>query len=533
MRKSELISNYWQSGKEFCKLSEPIAERQYTMKILNATQIRELDAYTIEHEPIRSIDLMERAAGRCFEWIKRRMREKKTVQVFCGMGNNGGDGLAIGRMLGGTGHQVIVHIVRHASDGSQDFQQNLKRLNGVRNLKVNDLDEAASLPEIGQNDLVIDALFGSGLNRPLAGLPAKVVGHINACGAVVVSIDVPSGLFCEDNTRNDPGTIIRADYTLSLQLPKLSFLFADNESYVGQWEVLDIGLHQEGIARSDSKYFMIAPGMLKAFYRPRARFSHKGNFGHGLLIAGSLGKMGAALIAAKACMRSGAGLLSVFLPEAGMLPIQTFLPEAMCLPANNREMIDGLPPLDAYNAIGIGPGLGTTTETGRALKLLLQQTACPLVLDADALNILAENPTWCGFLPAGSVLTPHPGEFERLAGKSTNGYERLMKAREFAHRFQVTLVLKGAFTAVISPTGVVYFNPTGNPGLASGGSGDALTGMILGWMTQHYSSLQSSLAGVFTHGLAADLAIKGRAFEGLIVTDLVDKIPAAIQKTFY
>ncbi len=503
------------------------------MKILNARQIRKLDAYTIEHEPIRSIDLMERAAKRCFEWIKRRMREKKKVQVFCGMGNNGGDGLAIGRMLGGTGHQVVVHIVRHASEGSPDFQKNRKRLHGVRNLQVIELDEGSTLPDIGGDELVVDALFGSGLNRPLDGLPARVVGHINASGAVVVAIDLPSGLFCEDNTGNDHAAIIRADYTLCFQMPKMAFLFAENEMFVGQWEVLDIGLHPEGIARSDSKYSMIEPGMLKEFYRPRSRFSHKGQFGHALLIAGHLGKMGAALIAARACMRSGVGLLSVFLPECGVIPLQTYLPEAMCLPAANRELIDGLPDMERFNAIGIGPGTGTADETARTLKLLLQQAACPLVLDADALNILAENPTWCGFLPSGSVLTPHPGEFDRLAGKCSSGYERLMKAREFAHRFQITLVLKGAFTAVISPAGEVYFNPTGNPGMASGGSGDALTGMILAWMAQNYNPLQSSLAAVFTHGLAADLAARGKAFEGLIVTDLVEMIPSAIRKTFY
>lgn len=502
------------------------------MKILSAEEIRKLDAYTIEREPIASIDLMERAAKKCFEWIKRRMRDKKKVQVFCGMGNNGGDGLAIGRMLGGTGHQVVVHIVRHAEEGSADFMHNLKRLKGVRNLRVNEMDHLAPLPEIGDGDLVVDALFGSGLNRPLSGFPASVVNHINASAAVVVAVDVPSGLFCGDNTGNDPAGIIKADYTLSFQLPKLAFLFAENEHFVGQWELLDIGLHPGGLEASATDYFLTGKEMLKAFYKPRSRFSHKGNFGHALLIAGSLGKMGAAMIAAKACIRSGTGLLSVFLPECGMVPMQSFLPEAMCMPSGNNSVVEGLPSLDSFHAIGIGPGIGTSQETSRALKLLLQQSSLPLVLDADALNILAENMTWCGFLPSGSVLTPHPGEFDRLGGKSSSGYERLMKARDFAHRFQVNLVLKGSFTAVISPTAKVYFNPTGNPGMASGGSGDALTGMLLAWMAQGYDPLQSSLAAVYTHGLAGDLAAKGKGFEGLIATDLVEMIPAAIRKAF-
>ncbi len=503
------------------------------MKILNAQQIREVDKLTIDGEPIKSIDLMERAAKRCFEWIKRHGRDIRRVHVFCGMGNNGGDGLAIARMLGGTGKKVAVHIARHASEGSPDFLVNEKRLKGVKNLSGHWLEAGEELPVISRDDLVIDALFGSGLNRPLSGFPADIVQHINQSGALVVAIDIPSGMFCEDNTNNDPNCIVRADYTLTFQLPKLSFLFPDNEVFTGHWQVLDIGLSPEGIEASETPYYFLEAKELQGFYKQRKRFSHKGHFGHGLLIAGSRGKIGAALIAAKAALRSGAGLLSVCLPGTACETLHVHLPEAMCLPDENPGFITKIPDLREYNAIGVGPGLGTGDQTSRALKLLIQETRLPLILDADALNILSDNPTWRGFLAPGSILTPHPGEFERLAGPSGNGYERLMKAKEFAHRFQLILVLKGAYTAIITPEGKVFFNPTGNPGMATGGSGDALTGMILGWLAQGYSPLQSCLAAVYTHGLAGDLAAGGKGFEGLIAGDIVEMIPKAIKKSFF
>lgn len=501
------------------------------MKILDAAQIRSLDAYTIKHEPVDSIELMERAAGKCFTWIKSRMRRKRKVRIFCGTGNNGGDGLALGRMLGGTGHQVLIHLAGPWQEGSADFRANREKLNGVRNLVVQELSGDALLPEIDPGDLVIDALFGSGLNRPLEGFYSRIVQHINDSGAVVVSIDLPSGLFCGDNTANDYKSVIQADYTLSFQLPKLAFLFREHEMYTGQWEVLDIGLHQDGLDQAETDFYMVEPGDLKSLYRPRKRFCHKGNFGHALLIAGSREKMGAAMLAAKACLRSGSGLLSVCVPAGGVTAMHAGIPEAMCLPANDPGIVDGIPSdLKAFQAIGAGPGLGTEDATARALKLLIQEATVPLVLDADALNILAKNPTWCGFLPQGTVLTPHPGEFDRMAGKSGSGYERLMKARDFAHRFQVHLVLKGAYTASISPRGKVYFNPTGNPGLATGGSGDVLTGAILAWLSQGYDPLASCLIGVYTHGLAADLAVRGRAYEGLLAGDVTEMLPKAINK---
>ncbi len=501
------------------------------MKILNASQIRELDACTIEHEPIASIDLMERAAKKCYEWIRRHMKKYKTVHVFCGMGNNGGDGLVIARLLAGAGHQVRAYKVLHAVQASEDFLINEKRLSNVKNLHLEELSEEDPMPAIGPKELVVDAMLGSGLTRPLEGLLAKAVQHINASEAMVIAIDFPTGLFCEDNRQNAERNIIRADYTLSFQVPKLAFMFASNEKFLGSWYLIDIGLHLSAIKSADTKYHYLQASDIRAIYRPRRKFAHKGHFGHAFLMAGSFGKVGAAVLTARAAVRSGTGLLTVQLPQCGYEVIQTAVPEAMCVPDQGMQFISEVADLEGYNAVGVGPGLGTHEQTSRALKLLIQNTTVPMVIDADALNILSENLTWCGFLPKGSIFTPHPGEFDRIAGKTTDDHDRLEKAIELAHRFQVHVVLKGAHTVVVCPEGRCFFNSTGNPGMATGGSGDVLTGMILGWLAQNYSPLNSCLLGVYLHGRAGDLAAARKGYEGLTAGDIIDQIPKAIKTT--
>ena len=501
------------------------------MKILHARQIRELDAYTIDNEPIASIDLMERAARKCFDWIRRHLRKKQLIHVFCGMGNNGGDGLAIARMLAGASCQVKVYKVVHAGESTPDFKINEKRLAGLKGLHMEEIHEDSQLPVIDGEDLVVDALLGSGLSRPLEGLLARVVQHINASGATVVSIDFPSGLFCEDNRRNPERHIIKASYTLSFQLPKLAFFIPSNEKFVGQWFIIDIGLHPDAIMAAETKYHYLLASDIRKLYRARKKFAHKGHFGHAYLLAGSRGKSGAAVLAARAAMRSGAGLLTVHVPGCSHDIIQTAVPEAMCVTDEHPHFISGVADLNGFNVIGAGPGIGTDDQTARALKLLIQNATVPMVLDADALNILSDNLTWCGFLPKGSIFTPHPGEFDRLAGKSANDHDRLDKARELSHRFQVHIVLKGAHTAIVSPDGRCWFNSTGNPGMASGGSGDVLTGMILGWMAQNYSPLHSCLMAVYLHGRAGDLAANRKGHEGLIAGDITEQLPKAIQTT--
>ncbi|MEE4178443.1 MAG: NAD(P)H-hydrate dehydratase [Bacteroides sp.] len=503
------------------------------MKILDAPQIRQLDAYTIANEPISSIDLMERAARQCFLRIKKLLRPGMDIKIFCGMGNNGGDGLAIARMLAGSGHSVSVFKVIHTKKASPDFLINEDRLKKVRKSKIIEIKEDKDFHEISKNDLIIDALFGTGLNRPLKGLPARVVQHMNQSEAFVVSIDLPSGLFCEDNRRNDYKKVVRAKLTLTFQLPKLALLLPGNAPFSGHWEMLDIGLHPNAIEAVETRNYYLQAEDIRSFYKPRQRFDHKGHFGHALLLAGSYGKAGSAVLAARAALRTGAGLLTVHLPS-GLVPImQTSLAEAMCVADEAHSIITHPGDVSAYNAIAIGPGLGKDPQTANALKFLIQNTPNPMVLDADALNILAENPTWLSFLPGGSVLTPHPKEFERLAGKYADDYERLEIARAFSLKYQVYLVLKGAHTAVICPDGRIFFNATGNPGMATAGSGDVLTGIILGFMAQRYTPIQSALAGVFIHGLAGDLAASRFGYESLIAGDIVSNLPKAIKKVFH
>lgn len=502
------------------------------IKILSNEQIRAVDAYTIRHEPIASIDLMERAAGKCHQWLKKHLKKKQYVQVFCGLGNNGGDGLALARMLARGGWDTHVVVLQHAPEASADFRINEERLQGQKKIRITRLAAGDPLPDIGREDLIIDAILGSGLTRPLEGFLARVVRHINASGAEVVSIDYPSGLLPDDNSKTDSRHVIRARHTLAFQFPKLAFLFSENEGFCGDWHLLDIGLHAEGIRQEKTPYLYLEAGDIRALGRKRSRFGHKGIYGHALLMAGSKGMTGAALLAARAASRSGCGLISAYVPASAYPIMQSAVPEALCLTDDAPDMISSVPDLLPYQAVAAGPGLGQHEQTARAMKLLIQQSRLPLLLDADALNILAENPTWLGFLPPGSILTPHPGELDRLSGKSGRGYDRLQHARELARRFQVHVVLKGAYTAICTPEGMAYFNPTGNPGMASGGSGDVLTGMILGWLAQGHGPLASCLAGVFLHGLAGDMVARRKGEEGMIAPDILDMIPMAMRKLF-
>ncbi len=503
------------------------------MKILNTEQIRETDKYTIENEPISSIDLMERASKAFFEQVKKRIKKNDQVKVFCGMGNNGGDGLAIARMLILSGFKVNVYKIVHSKKSSADFAINEDRLKKIKEVKFIEVSKKEELPEIDNDDIIIDAIFGSGLSRPLEEFPAEVVKHINESVARIISVDLPSGLFGEDNTDNIHENIIQADFTYTFQLPKLAFMLPENNQYTGLWQVLDIGLDQDFINRQNTPWHFLTRDDLLPFFKKRKKFDHKGVFGHTLLIAGSYGKSGAALLAAKAALKSGTGLVTTHIPSNNYIIQQLGLPEGMVSVDENDKVFSEIKNLENYTSIAVGPGLGKDPLTQNALKLLIQDATIPLILDADAINILAENPTWLSFLPAGSILTPHVGEFERLTEKSSNGWERLEKARGFAFRFSCFVVLKGAHTAVVSPDKQVFFNSTGNPGMATGGTGDVLTGMIAGFMAQGYSLQYSAMIAVFLHGMAADIAVKRITTETLIAGDLVKNIDRAIKKTFY
>jgi len=409
------------------------------MKILSIEQVRTADAYTIENEPIASIDLMERAANVFFKWLKKRLRKKDRLVIFCGTGNNGGDGLVVARLLSQHGYEVEVNIVRFSERSSEDFDINLKRLDDV-DLEVNEIREDDQIPLINDASILIDAIFGSGLSKPVKGLAAEVIGRINKSRSVVISVDTPSGLFSDAASSEKEGAIIKADYTISFQFPKLAFMFPENEVFVGEWFVKSIGLHDQFIDSVSVKNFYIKKDNCSGIYKHRTKFSHKGNYGHALIIAGSYGKMGASVLAAKACLKSGVGLLHTHIPVQGYQIMQTAVPEAMVSIDEHDSYFSGLPDLMMYNAIAVGPGIGLEEQTRNSLKLLIQESNIPMVFDADALTILGENKTWLSFLPKLSILTPHPKEFERLVGPSSNNFERHKLQLEFSIKYGVYVV---------------------------------------------------------------------------------------------
>jgi len=500
------------------------------MKILPVGKIREADAYTINNEPVASVDLMERAATTCYGWLKKHVDDNRNILVFCGLGNNGGDGLVIARLLAQDNFKVTVCVVRYAEKCSDDFEINYDRLKEVPKVNIVELKEGEALPVIHNEDIVIDAIFGSGLTKPVMDFPARVIRHINGSQALVVAIDMPSGLFSDEFTDIKAGAVIQADFTLSFQFPKLAFMFPENDSLVGEWKLFDIGLQKDFIQQVETKNFLLTRKMVSGLLKPRTKFAHKGNFGHALLIAGGYGKMGASVLASKACLRSGVGLLHTHTPAKGCYIIQTAVPEAMVTIDPDEECFSALPDLVSFTAIGIGPGIGFNEKTKKGLKLLIQNSAVPLLIDADAITILGENKTWIPFVPMNSVFTPHPKEFERLVGKAKDDFHRNRLQREFSIRYGVFVVLKGAHTCICGPDGICYFNTTGNPGMATGGSGDVLTGLILGLLAQKYHPGDACLLGVYLHGLAGDLAAKKQGMEAMVAGDIVNQIGKAFKK---
>jgi NAD(P)H-hydrate epimerase len=502
-------------------------------KIFEMQDMKEIDEYTIKNEPIASIDLVERASTMFVNEFCRRFESRRPkIYVFAGQGNNGADALAIARMLIEKGYQLFIYLFNPTNTLSDDCNMNRRRLKEMNCPRFTEVAGPFTPPKLEPQDLVIDGLFGSGLNRPLEGGYAKLVAYINRSESTVVSVDIPSGLFCDDNRDNQPQFIVQADLTLTFEFPKLSFLLPENVVFVGEWKVLPIGLHPDALQKTKTNYGLITDEYISMMLHTRDRFAHKGDFGHALLIAGSAGKIGAAVLAAKACLRSGAGRLTVHLPARGEVVMQTSLPEAMVQADRHADFVTEWKEIAPYDAIGIGPGIGTNDETKALLETLLRQAGGkPLVLDADALNILAGNSELIRRLPEGSILTPHPGEFDRLTGASRNSYEQIQKARAMAVEQKICVVLKGAYTAVCTPVGQVSFNTSGNPGMATAGSGDVLTGIILGLLAQGYRPQEASMIGVYLHGIAGNLAAANFSEESLIAGDIVQQLGVAFRQT--
>jgi len=500
------------------------------MKIFRSSQIREIDHFTIENEPITSIDLMERAANTITQWIIQHMSKDIAIQVYAGPGNNGGDALVVARQLSQHNFNTKVFTVRLSEKRSPDCEINLNRLKKETSIKVIEISSKNDLPEIPSGTIIIDGIFGSGLTRKTDGLAKETINHLNNSKATIISIDIPSGLFGEDNSSNQPESIIRADFTLTLQFPKLSFFLPENENYVGKWFILPIGLHPVVIKNTKTPFLFVQYDFIKENLKNRKKFSHKGTFGHVLLISGSYGKMGAAILAAKASLRTGSGLVTVHVPKLGYEIMQTALPEAMVNIDESDLIFSGLNNPPDYTSIGIGPGIGTKPNTVKGFSALLTNYRNPIVIDADALNILSEHNKLIKLIPENSILTPHPKEFERLAGNWKNDYDRLQLQIEFAVKNKVFIVLKGAHTSIACPNGDCYFNSTGNPGMATAGSGDVLSGIILSLLGQGYEPTFAAIIGVYLHGLAADIAVEKTSQEALIASDIIENLGNAFFK---
>lgn len=494
------------------------------MKLFTAEQIHKLDKYTIENEPISSIDLMERASGKLFKAVKKLYRKDKQVVVFAGPGNNGGDGLALARMLRNDDYNVVVYVFSPKDKLSPDCKSNYDRLLSI-GLHPEQV-RTSKLPDLNQT-VVIDAIFGSGLSRKAEGVYEKVIRHINSQTCEVVSVDVPSGLFCESNLDNNPKAIVKANHTISFQVPKMAFLFAENEKHSGQVIIEDIGLMQAAMEKTESPYSLLSQKKLEQLIIKRNKFSHKGNYGHALLVAGSYGKMGAAILASKACLKSGVGLLTTHIPKCGYQIIQSSTPETMACIDRSEYLISEVPDIGTYNAIAIGPGIGTKPNTRLMLSDLIKQCKVPMVIDADGLNILSEKKELLDTLPDNTILTPHPGEFARLFGTNNDGFERLQKQIEASKRYKCVIVLKGAHTCISNQDGLCYFNTTGNPGMATAGSGDALTGIILSLVAQGYSTFDAAKLAVWIHGTSADQYTKGQDMVSLTASDIINGIGKA------
>ena len=499
------------------------------MKIFTSAQIHELDNYTIEHEPIKSIDLMERAAKALTRAITLRWPQRVPVVTFAGPGNNGGDALAVSRMLTEQGYQVHTFLFNISGHLSADCAENKRRILDNKKTKNSfvEVTQEFDPPQLGKGMLVIDGLFGSGLNKPLNGGFASLVKYINASSAEVVSIDMPSGLMTEDNTYNVRANIIHADLTLTLGHKKLAMLFAENQPFIGELDVLDINLSREGIDKIEAHYTLTEEEDVRRLMLSRSPFAHKGSMGHALIIAGSYGMAGAAILATEACLRSGAGKVICHAPRKNVPILQASVPEAVLQIDHEETTFSEAVDTEDFQAVGIGPGLGQTEQTAVAIIAQIRRTQCPLVCDADAINILANHRAWMQQLPKDIILTPHPKEFDRLEGRSADSFEQLSKARDLSQRISAYIILKGHHSALCCPDGHIVFNTTGNAGMATAGSGDVLTGILTGLLARGYSQRDACIVGMYLHGLAGDIAARELGEESLIARDIIRCLPKA------
>ncbi|WP_086477291.1 NAD(P)H-hydrate dehydratase [Arenibacter amylolyticus] len=497
------------------------------MKIYNAREIYEADKITLERQRITAEELMERAAIQIFNWMHNNLQAAKSpIHIFCGIGNNGGDGLVVARYLIQHGYSVFVYIINFSEHRSKEFLVNLDRLKEL-NVAPKYLEENSPLPRLEKDAIVVDAIFGIGLSREVAPWILKVFQVINESSAFVLSVDIPSGVFMDQKVPK-ADEAIKSDLLLSFQVPKLIFFLPDTGAFISRWELLDIGLDQEYLKGVVSKYQLVDASEAVSLYRPREKFSHKGTYGHSVIVGGSYGKIGAVLLAAKGCLKSGSGLVTAFVPKCGYIPLQSGFPELMVLTDDNEEQITDIKINFKPSVIGIGVGLGTDARTLRAFSQFLASNTAPLVIDADGLNLMAKDPSLLGLLPSQTVLTPHPKELERLLGKWKNDFDKLNKTKAFSKKYDCIVVIKGAHTTTVYKDRG-YVNATGNPGMATAGSGDVLTGIVTGLIAQGYPPLEATILGVYLHGKAADIAVAQCGYQAMVATDIFSNLGKAFK----
>lgn len=489
------------------------------MKILTAEQIREIDSKTIAYENISSLELMKRASKAFFDWFTAKFSNKNLlISIFSGTGNNGGDGLVVARMLHKSGYKVKVFIVEYSVNYSEDCAHNIRRAK-VENISVQRISSGANIPDLTGFEVIIDAIFGTGLNREITGIGREVIEKINESGKKIISIDVPSGLSMNSKTN----FAVKATETVSMQIPKLALFLPDNESFTGNVHLVDIGLSEKAIADAETSFHFVKKQEIKNLLKPLRKFTHKGTQGHSLIIGGSIGKIGSVCLASKAALKTGCGLVTAFVPKCGTLALQSNFPEAMVIEDRNDTHITEID-FDIHpNAIGVGVGLSELPETQDAFYRFLQQNKAPLVIDADGLNILSKNKEWLDILPSKTILTPHPKELSRLIGEWSEDYNKIDKTRVFAKEYNLIVVLKGANSLIIDSENV-YVNSTGTPALATAGSGDVLTGIITSLLAQGYEPLQAAKIGVFLHGLTAEISITKIHARSLTASDIIENI---------
>lgn len=486
------------------------------MKIFDSQNIHLLDKLTIERQEITSLELMERAALKVFLWLVGHFHDKKKVyHIFCGVGNNGGDGLVVARLLKQNYFTVHVYIIPFSNHYSDEFKANLARLNEYAIVPIY-LTENSTFPIIEEQDCIIDAIFGIGLTREIDEWIYKIFQKINYHRTFTVSIDVPSGLFLTRKTQ----FAIQSDVVLTFQFPKLAFFMPENENFISEIIILDIELDKNGIEETAAHQFYLDSNEIKKRYQPIGKFSHKGTQGHALLIGGCFGKMGSMVLASRAALRSGCGLVTVLVSKCGYEILQTASPESMVITDENYHKITKIEFDFNPKAIGIGMGIGQDDETVVAFYEFLSNTKLPLVIDADGLNILASNPDWLSLLPKNSILTPHPKELERLIGGWRDDFDKIEKTQLFAQQYHLIVLIKGAYTLILDDKNI-FVNPTGNQALATGGSGDVLAGMITSFRAQGYSAIDAALLGVYLHGKTANIAVEEMGHESFIASDII------------